>query len=54
MARVVLAYPYGDHKPDSTIDLPDDEADRLVRDGFARLPEPQDQDQDQLESEEAG
>ncbi len=39
MARVVLAYPYGDHKPDSTIDLPDDEANRLVRDGFARPPE---------------
>ena len=29
-----------------------DEADRLVRDGFARLPEPQ--DQDQPESKEAG
>ena len=35
--KVTLAYAYGDHKPDETIDLPDREARRLVNDGRARL-----------------
>lgn len=34
--KVTLAYAYGDHKPDTTIDLPDKEARRLVNDGRAR------------------
>jgi hypothetical protein len=34
--KVTLAYPYGDHEPDTTIDLPDAEAQRLVNDGKAR------------------
>lgn len=36
--QITLAYPYGDHQPDETVDLPDDEARRLLNDGFARLP----------------
>lgn len=34
--KVTLAYAYGDHTPDETIDLPDAEAQRLVNDGRAR------------------
>lgn len=42
--RVTLAYPYTDeagkaHAPDSTVDLPDDVAAQLVRDGRARTPD---------------
>lgn len=34
--RITLAYPLGPHQPDTTIDLDDDLARRLVRDGRAR------------------
>lgn len=34
--KVQLAYAYGEHQPDATIDLPDKEAERLVGDGRAR------------------
>lgn len=34
--KVTLAYVYGDHQPDETIDLPDAEAQRLINDGRAR------------------
>lgn len=37
--KVTLAYPYGKHKPDETIDVDDAKARLLVRDGLARLPE---------------
>lgn len=42
--RVTLAYPYTtpdgvEHAPDETIDLENEEARRLLGDGFARLPE---------------
>lgn len=42
--KVQLAYPFIDeagkvHDPDSMIDLPDDQATQLIRDGRARTPE---------------
>lgn len=36
MTRVTLAYAYGDHKADETVDLDDDVARSLVWDGRAR------------------
>lgn len=36
--RVALAYRYGDHAPDDVVDLPDDDARRLLSDGQARIP----------------
>lgn len=33
---VTLAYPYQGHQPDETVDLPPNEARRLLRDGYAR------------------
>lgn len=44
--HVVLAYPYGDHSPDETVDLPADVAKSLIRSGRARHP-----DHDSLEDE---
>lgn len=43
MARVTLAYRYGDHAAGETVEVDDDEAVGLVRDGLARRadePEP--------------
>lgn len=37
--RVTLAYPFDGHSPDETVDLDDATAKRLLRDGFARLPD---------------
>lgn len=36
--KVTLAYAYGGHGPDETVDLPDDVARRLLSDGTARRP----------------
>ena len=36
MARLILAYRYGDHAAGETVDVDDDEAVGLVRDGLAR------------------
>lgn len=36
---VTLAYPFEGHAPDDTVDLPDDVAERLIRDGYARTPD---------------
>lgn len=38
--KVTLAYPYAGHKPDETIDVPDDIARQMIHDGLARDPEP--------------
>lgn len=46
MARVTLAYPYGDHSADETVDLEDDDAASLVRDGLARWPDDDEEDAD--------
>lgn len=37
--RITLAVPYEGHDPDETVDLDDADARRLLRDGFARLPD---------------
>lgn len=45
MPKIVLAYPYTgadgkNHKPDTTIEVDDAEANRLLYYGLARTPEP--------------
>ena len=37
MTRITLAVPYGDHDPDTTIDVPAGEARTLLHTGRARL-----------------
>lgn len=37
MTRITLAVPYGDHTPDTTIDIPRGEALPLLNSGRARL-----------------
>ena len=37
--KVTLAYPFEGHEPDATVDLPEQTAKQLIRDGAARLPD---------------
>lgn len=37
--KVTLAYPFEGHKPETTVDVDDETARLLIREGRARLPE---------------
>jgi hypothetical protein len=38
--KITLAYPFGDHQPDETIEIDAETGNQLIRDGLARLPDP--------------